>query len=144
MKCSPEMSVFVILERYGQLLSQGHKTSVSPKESRSKIWRFVSITGAHETPPIKMIELHLFVQKESGCLSSAEHRCSNKNATQDLQEIVGEPYYCHTIAPASTTLLLLLQLCVFGYIVEEIAPWFCVGDIVEDLYETVVLCVWYS
>ena len=63
--------------------------------------------------PIKMIELHV-CEKESGCLSSAEPRCSNKNVAQDLQEIVGEPYCC---------------CCVFG-------------GIVEDLQETVVVGVW--
>ena len=69
-------------------------------------------TGACE-----MIELHVCEEKESGCLSSAEPRCSNKNVAQDLQEIVGEPHCC----------------CVFS-------------GIVEYLQETVVsnVCVWYS
>ena len=68
-----------------------------------------------ERQPIKMIELHV-CEKESGCLSSAEPRCSNKNVARDLQEIVGEPH-CH---------------CVFR-------------GIVEDLQETVVggVCAWH-
>ena len=70
----------------------------------------------HVRRPIKIIELHV-CEKESGCLSSAEPRCSNKNVAQDLQEIVGEPHCC----------------CVFG-------------GIVEDLQETVVVggvCAWH-
>ena len=56
----------------------------------------------------------MFVKKKNldVCQARSPARCSNKNVAQDLQEIVGEQYYC-----------------VFS-------------GIVEDLQETVVVGVW--